>query len=164
MRSHFLVRLTQGMVLYVAISATAFAQYGGGGMGATGSGAGTAGYTPPKGGYSAGTGIAIGAAVAAAVGVVLLVRHRHHATQPHASLVGCTQSAPSGFSVTNEKDQQTYLLVADNADLKAGERVQLSGQKTKDGSGSRTFLVQNIVEDYGACSPGSVSNVLAASR
>jgi hypothetical protein len=161
MRLHFLVRLAQCIVLYTAISTTAFAQYGGGG---TTTGAGTGGYTPPKGGYSAGTGIAIGAAVAAAVGVALLVRHRHHAAQPHASLVGCTQSAQSGFSVTNEKDHQTYLLVADNADLKAGERVELSGQKTKDGLGSRTFLVQNIVEDYGVCSPGSVSNVLAASR
>ena len=162
MRSHFLIRLTQSMVLCAAISATAFAQYGGGGAGGTGAAGG--GYTPPKGGYSAGTGIAIGAAVAAAVGVALVVRHRHHAAQPHASLVGCTRSAQSGFTVSNEKDHQTYLLVADNADFKERERVELSGQKTKDGPGSRTFLVQNIVEDYGACGQGSASNAIAASR
>ena len=164
MRSHFLVRLAQCIVLCAAISATAFAQYGGGGMGGTGSGAGTAGYTPPKGGYSAGTGIAIGAAVAAAVGVALYLHHRHHAAQTQAPLLGCTQSAQDGFTLTSDQNCQTYSLVADRADLKAGERVELNGQKTKNHSASRTFNVQNIVEDYGACSQGSGSNTLAASR
>ncbi len=165
MRSHFLVRLAQCIVLCAAISATAFAQYGGGGTGATGSGAGTAGYTLPKGGYSSGAAIGIGVGVAAAVaGIVLYARHRHHAAQPHASLVGWTQSAHDGFTLTNEKDHQTYSLVADNAVLKAGERVELSGQKSKDASGSRTFHVQNIMENYGACGQGSEPNVFAASR
>jgi hypothetical protein len=162
MRSHYLVRLTQTIVLCAAISATAFAQYGGGGMG---SGAGAGGYTPPKGGYSSRAALGIGVGVAAAVaGIVLYVHHRHHGVQPQASLVGCTQSAQNGFTLTSENDHQTYSLVADSADLKADERVELSGQKTKDHSGTRSFHVLNIVEDYGACSQGSVSNALAASR
>jgi hypothetical protein len=102
--------------------------------------------------------------VAAAGGVALLVHHRHHAAQPQASLIVCTQSAQDGFTLTSEKDHQTYSLIADSADLKAGERVELSGQKTKNHSGSRTFHVQNIVADYGGCSQGSASNTLAASR
>jgi hypothetical protein len=165
MRSHSLGRLAQSIVLGAAVSATAFAQYGGGGMGGTGSGAGTGGYTPPKGGYSSGTAIGIGVAAAAAVaGTVLYVRHRHHAAQPSASLVGCTQSAQNGFTVTSEKDHQTYSLVSDSADLKAGERVEFSGRKAKDDSGNWTFHVQNIVKDYGTCSQDSASNALAASR
>ncbi|HLY59179.1 MAG TPA: hypothetical protein VKV95_00285 [Terriglobia bacterium] len=134
-------------------------------MGATGSGAGTTGYTPPKSGYSSGAAIGIGVGAAAAVaGIVLYVHHRHHAAPPHASLVGCTQSAHYGFTLTNEKDHQTYSLVTDDPDLKAGEQVELSGQKSKDVLGSRIFNVQNIMENYGTCGQRSASNVLAASR
>lgn len=165
MRSHFLVRLAQCIVLCAAISATAFAQYGGSGMSATGSGAGTAGYTPPKGGYSSLAAIGIGVGVAAAVvGIVLYVHHRHHAAQPHASLAGWTQSAHDGFNLNNEKDHQTYSLAVVNADLKTGERVELSGQKSKDDSGSRTFHLQNVIEDYGASGRSSAVNALATSR
>ena len=165
MRSNFLVRLAQCLVLCTAISATAFAQYGGSGMSATGSGAGTTGYTPPKGGYSSGAAIGIGVGVAAAVaGIAVYVHHRHHAAQPHASLVGWTQSAHEGFTLSNKKDRQTYSLVVDDADLKAGERSELSLQRTKDDSGSRTFRVQNVMEDYGAYGRSSVPNALAASR
>jgi hypothetical protein len=51
----------------------------------------------------------------------------------------------------NEKDQNTYALVATNVSLPLGQRVALSGKKTKDDSGKPTFTVSKLVKDYGAC-------------
>src|SRR5579859_3805898 len=56
MISRNLLRLASVILLSVAVSISALAQYGGGGT----SGSGTGTYTAPSGGYSSGTGIAIG--------------------------------------------------------------------------------------------------------
>ena len=129
--------------LALLLAAPAFAQYGGaGGMGSTGS---AGGYQPPKGGYSSSTGIAIGAAAAAGVGVTYL------ALRNHGTIVGCVQPASDGVKLLNEKDRNTYALVASNVTLNAGERVALRGKKSKTGSGSPSFQVSKIVKDYGSC-------------
>jgi hypothetical protein len=160
MTSRFTIRFFQTIILCVAVSGTALAQYGGG-MGGTGNGT----YTAPKGGYGAGKAVGIGVGVAATVaGIALYVHHRHQATPEQASLVGCTQSATHGLSVINEKDRKTYSLLADGAELKSDERVELRGQKIKDSSGNPTFRVQNIVQDYGACVGAAVVKAASASR
>lgn len=126
--------------LGLAIAAPAFAQYGGGGMGGS-----TGTYTAPKGGYSSSTGIIIGAAAAAGAGVgYLALRH-------HGNIVGCVEPSSEGIKLMNEKDQNTYALVATNVSLAPGQRVALSGKKTKGDSGKPTFTVSRLVKDYGAC-------------
>ena len=162
MRSSYSFRLVQIIVLCAAVSATAFAQYGG----STGTGTGT-GTASSSGGYgsSSGKAIGIGVGVAAAVtGIALYVHHRHNAAPTQASLVGCTQSAQNGMSVTNEKDNKTYSLAAEGTGLKAGERVALRGRMARDGSGDQIFRVQNVVKDYGTCSLSSALVAPSASR
>ena len=160
MISRFLVRLVLGGSLCAVISASAFGQYGGGGMGGgTGSGTTTAGvYTPPRGGYSSATGIGIGAGVAAGAAVLYLVMHNR------ASLVGCVQSGNDRTTLINEKDKRTYSLVAGNTDLKAGERVALKGKKLKDTSGNRSFKVQKLAKDFGVCGRESALNAASPTR
>jgi len=64
------LRLGMGICLATFLSRSAFAQYGGGGMG-TGT-PGTPGYVPPKSGYGSGKAIGIGVGAAAGVGVVVM--------------------------------------------------------------------------------------------
>lgn len=133
--------LAGSLVLFLAIPA--FAQYGGGG---TSTGSSTGGYTPPKGGYSSSTGIAIGAGAAAGVAVGYL------ALRNHGTIVGCVESSADGVKLMNEKDKNAYALVAsNNVSLAPGERVSLRGKKSKDESGKPMFQVAKLVKDYGAC-------------
>ena len=119
-----------------------FGQYGGG---STGSGGTSGGYTPPKGGYSSSTGIAIGAAAAAGVGITYL------ALRSRGTMVGCVQPSTDGIKLMSEKDQNTYALLAENVSLPPGERVSLRGKKSKDDTGKPTFHVTKLVKDYGSC-------------
>jgi len=133
--------LATSLALFLAIPA--FAQYGGGG-GPGGSSTGT--YSAPKGGYSSSTGIAIGAGAAAGVTIGYLAL-RHHGT-----IVGCVEPSAEGIKLMNEKDRNTYALLASNkVSLAPGERVSLRGKKSKDESGKPTFQVAKLVKDYGAC-------------
>lgn len=124
--------------LSLALAGSALGQYGGGGS--------SGGYTPPKGGYSTGTGVAIGAAAAASVGAAyLLLRHR-------GTVVGCVEPSASGTKLLDEKSKDTYALVASrDVVLAPGERVSLKGKKSKDATGKPVFQAQRIVKDYGAC-------------
>ena len=143
-----IARSALSVILGLFLGTPAFAQYGGGGSGTgTSAGGGMAGgvYTAPKGGYSSSTGIAIGAgaAVAATVGYLALRSHR--------TIVGCVQPSTDGVKLLNEKDQNTYALVATNVALNPGDRVALRGKKLKDESGKPTFEVSKLVKDYGTC-------------
>jgi len=142
MISQSLKRLALGIALILTVSAAAFAQYGGmGGVAPTSGGV----YTPPKGGYSSSTGIAIGAGAAAAgVLAYFLLRNR-------GSMVGCVEKPGDGTSLLNEKDNQTYTLDAGDLNLKVGERVKLSGKKLKSSSGQPAFEAKKLVKDYGSC-------------
>ena len=107
---------------------------------------GSGGYTPPKGGYKTSTGIAIGAAAAAAGGITYLVLHKR------GTVVGCVQQSSEGSKLMNEKDKNTYALLASNeVVLSPGERVALKGKKTKDDNGKQTFEAKKLVKDYGPC-------------
>jgi hypothetical protein len=137
--------LTGSLTLLLAVPT--FAQYGGGGT-TTGTGGTTGTYTAPKGGYGSSAGVAAGAAAAAGVGVAYLAL-RHHGT-----IVGCVEpssSSSDGIKLMNEKDKNTYALLASNISLAPGERVALGGKKSKDDSGKPTFQVTKLVKDYGSC-------------
>ena len=112
-------RSTVSTLLGLLFAVPALAQYGGGGggMGGAGSPGGKGVYTPPKGGYSSGTGIAIGAGVAAGATLGYLALRSHH------TIVGCLQPSTDGVNLFNEKDQNTYALVAANIALQRFHRV-----------------------------------------
>lgn len=138
-------RFLPAVFVGLALSAQAFAQYGGGSMGGGTTGSNGV-YTAPKGGYGS-TGAAVGAAAAvgAGVGIAYLVLRNHR------TLVGCVQPSTEGVKLMNEKDQRTYALLASNVSLNPGERVALCGKKSKDDAGEPTFRVAKLVKDYGSC-------------
>jgi hypothetical protein len=147
MSARILVRLVLAASLCAALSSSALAQmYPGGTTGGGTSTPGTPGYTPPKGGYSSSTGIAIGAGAAAGVAVAYL------ALRNRPTMVGCVEGSSDGTKLMNEKDQKTYALVAsNNVVLSPGERVALKGKKTTDDAGKLSFEVHKLVKDYGSC-------------
>ncbi len=85
-------------------------------------------------------------ASAAIVVVVVLV------IKKTPSIKGCAVSNQSAMELQNEGDQRTYMLIGDTANIKAGERVRVTGKKKKkDGSGNQTFVVEKLAKNYGAC-------------
>ena len=100
----------------------------------------------PTGGQVAWIGVAIGAAGAAiGIGIYYAVRHNRTVT-------GCAVSVPNGTTLTSESDKQTYSLTGDVAGIKSGDRVRVSGKKSKGKSaGVRQFLVEKVSRDFGAC-------------
>jgi hypothetical protein len=148
MSFHRITRPILSVSLGLLVAFPAFGQYGGGGTGGMGSGGGTTTggvYTPPKGGYSSSTGIAIGAGVAAGATIGYL------ALRSRGTVVGCVEPSTDGVKLLNEKDKNTYALVASNVALNPGDRVALRGKKLKDDSGKPTFEVSKLVKDYGTC-------------
>ena len=93
--------------------------------------------------------------VAAFAACLYALRHRPHKDQAvsQTSIVGCVAKTPEGITLKNEKDNQTYGIIADTLELKNGERVELSGNKYKDEDGRLHMDVQTLVMDYGACTP-----------
>lgn len=87
------------------------------------------------------------AAVGAAIGVTVYVLVRHT-----PSITGCAAASGDGMSLVTEGDRQTYALSGDISTIKAGERVRVSGKKTKDKTGNRLFVVNKVGKSYGACS------------
>jgi hypothetical protein len=49
------------------------------------------------------------------------------------------------------KTGKTYALMSNSADVKAGERLELSGKKSINAEGAPTFEVKKIVKDLGSC-------------
>jgi hypothetical protein len=69
-----------------------------------------------------------------------------------ASITGCAVSDQNGLELRNESDRQTYMLIGDTADIKAGDRVRLKGKKKrKDSSAEPKFLVDRVAKNYGSC-------------
>jgi hypothetical protein len=146
-KSFTVVQLTRAILLTLLLSAPTFAQYGGGtGSGGTGSGSGAPSYGSGKA-----VGIGVGAAAAGA-GVLYLALHHK------ASLTGCVQRGDDGLSLVDDKNHQTYSLLIGDADLKSGERVELKGKKSKDGSGAQSFQVNKVVKNLGACTMQSADS------
>ncbi|HUI44103.1 MAG TPA: hypothetical protein VL523_19230 [Terriglobia bacterium] len=147
MSLHKYTRSFLAVFLGLLLAAPALAQYPGGNGGSTGSGGTTGTYNAPSGGYGSSTGIAIGAGVAAAAGITYL------ALRGRGKMVGCVEPSTDGNKLMNEKDRNTYALVATNIALMPGERVALRGKKSRDDSGRPIFAVTKLVKDYGSCKP-----------
>jgi hypothetical protein len=112
----------------------------------------------PTGGQVAWIGVAIGAAGAAiGIGIYYAVRHNR-------SVTGCAVSGPNGttangMTLTSESDKQTYALTGDVAGIKPGDRVRVSGKKSKQKfAGVQQFLVEKVSRDFGACRGASESS------
>jgi hypothetical protein len=105
-------------------------------------------------GASQGEVVGIGVGIAAAgaaigIGVYMAVNHGH-------SVTGCARSTQDGITLASDSDKQTYTLVGDVAGIMPGDRVRVSGKKSKQTSGgTRQFLVQKVSRDFGACEASS---------
>jgi hypothetical protein len=106
-------------------------------------------YNPSTGGYHSSTGIAIGAAAAAGVGIAYLVLHNH----AHGTVVGCLQPSDAASTrLVSDNKKNTYTLINnDSVALQTGERVALKGKKIRQSSGELAFEVHRLAKDYGAC-------------
>lgn len=139
-----IVRITFAASLALLAADRANAQYGGGGMGGTGGGTGGT-YTPPSGGYSnSGKAIGIGVGAAAGAGLLFLALR-------HPAVTGCVQPGEDGLRFVDEKKNKSYTLVSGDVLLKAGQRVQLKGNKSKTPAGAQTFTAKKLVKDLGSC-------------
>jgi hypothetical protein len=86
---------------------------------------------------------AIGAGIG--IGVYVAVHHNH-------TLTGCASTGAGGLVLQNYGDQQTYAIVGEVSAIKPGERVRVSGKKSKlKNEASRQFLVEKLDKDFGAC-------------
>jgi|SRR6267154_59465 len=149
------LRLALGICLTAAVSASAFAQYGGGGMG-TGT-PGTPGYVPPKSGYGSGKAIGIGVGAAAAgAGALFLVLHHHGA------VTGCVRKTDDGLSLVDEKKNKSYSLEGSSVALNPGDRVELKGKKSSGASGNQMFEANKVVRNLGSCSADPTAAAAAA--
>jgi hypothetical protein len=135
MHARYLICIT------VALSLTAGQAHG------QSAGATPGGYNPGMGGYHSSTGIAIGAAVAAGVGIAYLVLH-NRAT---GKVVGCVESSGSTMLLSDDKNSTYTLIKTDSVTLKTGERVALKGKTIRQSSGELAFEVRGLAKDYGAC-------------
>jgi Na+-transporting NADH:ubiquinone oxidoreductase subunit NqrD len=86
------------------------------------------------------------AAVGALIGVGTYYGIKHNRT-----LTGCAASGPNGMELMAEGDHLNYTLMGDIAQIKAGERVRVSGKKRKHDSDSHPFLVEKVKRDFGPC-------------
>jgi hypothetical protein len=69
-----------------------------------------------------------------------------------ASITGCAVSNQNGLELRNESDRQTYMLMGDTADIKAGDRIRVKGKKKKkDSPAGGKFLVEKLAKNYGPC-------------
>lgn len=111
--------------------------------------AGIPGATPGRV-AAIGVGLA-GAGALIGIGVYYALKHNH-------SVTGCARSGADGLQFTTESDKQTYSLVGEVATIKPGERVRVSGKKTKPKSAAtREFLVEKVTRDLGPCEVASAS-------
>ena len=141
MSARTLIRSALGFLMVAAVSGSVLGQYGGSTGGSTGGV-----YQAPKGGYKSSTGIAIGAGAAAGAGLAYYAFHKH------GTMVGCVEASSGGMNLMNEKDKNSYALIASNdVVLAPGERVALKGKKATDDSGKLSFEVHKLVKNYGSC-------------
>ena len=84
-------------------------------------------------------------------GVTVIVFVVYFSAHHGHTLRGCAVSGPDGMELMNEGDQQTYALTGETAVIKAGDRVRVSGKKTKGDPNHRQFVVKKLSKDYGAC-------------
>jgi len=128
------------LVLGVALTVPARAQYGGGGTVG-----GTSGST--SGGAYGGSGkTAALVAGYAAAGTALYVYLLKRST----NMVGCVGEAGEGLHITSEKDKKTYVLDSPDVVFRPGTRVEIRGRKSKYGA-VRKFRVKKLLKELGPC-------------
>lgn len=149
------LRFALGICLTAVLSGSAFAQYGGGGMG-TGM-PGTPGYVPPKSGYGNGKAIGIGVGAAAGVGTAVFFAMHHH-----GAITGCVRKTDDGFSLVDEKKNKSYSLEGSSVALNPGDRVELKGKKSSSKTGNEMFEATKVVRNLGSCSAEPAATAAAA--
>lgn len=146
MYSRFLLRTTLGVCLCLAVASWSFAQ--------TQSIPCTTNSSQT--GCNSRTGVVLIIVGVAAVAASLYAWHhkpRKNQVLNQSSIVGCVNKTAEGITLKNEKDSQTYGIIADTLELRHGERVELSGRKYKDDVGKLHMDVESLVKDLGACTP-----------
>jgi hypothetical protein len=136
------------MAVVLLVTATAYAQYGGGGtMGGTTGGSTSSGtYAPGTPGYGNGKAIGIGiGAAAVGAGAIYFMTHRA------SKVTGCVETADDGLHLTDDKSKRTLTIVPGAANVKSGERVELKGKIKKNSAGDQSFLVKTVARDFGQC-------------
>jgi hypothetical protein len=122
-------------VLIMAASATALAQYGGGG----GTGGTTGGaYTPGSRSYGNGAKIGVAVGAAAGAGALFYILHRRH-----SQVVGCVSS--DGTALKADNSNQTFELTG--TPVTAGEHIAVVGKKAR----GDELEVISIKKDLGQC-------------
>jgi hypothetical protein len=145
--SNQVIRVALGVSIALLATSRASAQYGGGTGSTGGTGGGT--YTMPGGGYgNSGKAIGIGVGAAAGAGLLFLALHK-------SSVTGCVQPAEDGLRFVDDKKNTSYSLAPGDVYLKAGQRVQLQGKKSKSTTGAQTFVAKKLVKDLGSCNSAS---------
>jgi hypothetical protein len=142
-RSRSLARQGMRLAFALLLTATAYAQYGGG---TTGGSATPGSATPGTPGYGHGKAIGIGVG-AAAVGAGAIYFMTHRASK----ITGCVESANDGLHLTDDKTKKTLSLVPGGANVTSGERVELKGKVKKNSAGDQSFLVKSVAKDFGQC-------------
>jgi hypothetical protein len=75
----------------------------------------------------------------------------------HAGQVsGCVHAGVDGLQLVDAKNR-TYSLLPGTAAVKAGERVELKGKRSKYGSGGVTFQPKKITKSMGPCAVQSAT-------
>ena len=148
------LRLGMGICLATFLSRSAFAQYGGGGMG-TGT-PGTPGYVPPKSGYGSGKAIGIGVGAAAGVGVLFFALHHHGA------VTGFVRQTDDGLTLVDEKKNKSYAIEPGSVALQVGDRVELKGKKSSGKEGAEMFAPSKVVKRLGSCDVSAAATTAAS--
>jgi hypothetical protein len=113
-----------------------------------GSGGGFGGIASGHGGFVVGLMVAGVAIVVVTIVVIYEVSKKKTVT-------GCVASKDNVLSVKDEKNEHTYVLSGNTADIKAGERVVLLGKKARSTAADKTLMweVKKEKSDLGVCQP-----------
>jgi len=142
MTSRLVSKAAWVIVLALASSGYAWAQYGGGGGGTGGGMGGTGTYSTTNHSYGNGAKIGVAVGAAAAGGLVVYALHRRH-----NRVVGCVTS--DGKSLTADNGKKTYQLTGQP--VTPGEHLAVSGKKSKGSTGIDEFEVASVKKSFGQC-------------
>jgi hypothetical protein len=123
------------VALCVALSPSAKAQTGGGKIVSNGTIAG----------------VIIGVVAAVVIVAYVVIQE----STKKRSITGCVIPAGNGMSVADEKDNRSYAISGNTADVKAGDRVTLQGKRIKPKHAGKlvAWETKTISKDFGACRP-----------
>ena len=108
----------------------------------------------PGGIGSGHNGLVIGLMVAGVAIVVVTIVVIYQVSKKK-TVTGCVASKDNALSVKDEKNEHTYVLSGNTADIKVGERVALLGKKARSTAADKTLMweVKKEKSDLGVCQP-----------